>query len=152
MQTILKLHSISHRLHRRGFLRLSRLVDVFIRIGFSAAIPGAAIIGKNVIFHHGGIGVVLNKRSIIEDGCEIGVHVVLGSGVCHLKKHVVVHAGAKIIGPVTIGEGSVIAANAVVISDMPAGCLIAGVPAVIKRENIDILIHKQRTINVATKM
>ncbi len=152
MQAILKLHSISHSLHRRGFVNFSRLVDVFIRIGFSAAIPGAATIGKNVFFHHGGIGVVFNKKVIIEDGCEIGVHVVLGSGACHLKKNVVVHAGAKIIGSITIGEGSVIAANAVVLSDMPAGCLIAGVPAVIKRTDIDISLHKQRTVNMATKM
>jgi serine O-acetyltransferase len=148
LQAILRLHYISHALHKRGFLRLSRGVDVLIRLGFAAAIPGAATIGKNVFFHHGGIGVVLNKRVIIEDGCEIGVHVVLGSGACHLKQNVIVHAGAKIIGSITIGEGSVVAANAVVISDMPAGCLIAGVPAIVKQADIDISLHKQRTVKV----
>jgi serine O-acetyltransferase len=145
LQAILRLHHISHALHVRGFSTLSRCVDVIIRLGFAAAIPGAATIGKNVFFHHGGIGVVLNKRVIIEEGCEIGVHVVLDSGACHLQKNVVVHAGAKIIGSITIGEGSVIAANAVVIADMPAGCLIAGIPAIVKRTDIDVTLHKHST-------
>ena len=95
-----------------------------------------------MFFHHSGLGVVINNASVIEEGCEIGVHVVLGGraptvGAPHLERDVIVHAGAKIIGPIRIGRGSVVAANAVVLEDMPPHSLIAGVPAIAKRRDID---------------
>ncbi len=95
-----------------------------------------------MFFHHSGLGVVINNACVIERGCEIGVHVVLGGraplpGAPRLQRDVIVHAGARIIGPVQIGEGSVVAANAVVMADVPARCLVAGVPATIRRRDID---------------
>jgi serine O-acetyltransferase len=70
-------------------------------------------------------------------------------GAPHLETGVIVHAGAKIIGPVRIGAGSVVAANAVVTTDMPANCLIAGVPAVVKRSGIDNSIYRHDAPPVA---
>jgi serine O-acetyltransferase len=143
LQLISALHSVSHALDTQGIKLLSRLVDLVSRILFAASLPGRASIGKNVFFHHSGLGVVINGASVIEDNCEIGVHVVLGGrapiiGAPHLERGVIVHAGARIIGPVTVGEGSVIGANAVVLSDVPPRSLVVGVPGVVKRSGIEI--------------
>lgn len=138
MQMIARLHHASARLHRAGFRRFSRAVDGIIRIVFSAVIPGRARIGKRVFFGHSGLGLVLNESCIIGDDCFFGVHVVLGGdgeqeGAPHLEERVRVLAGAAILGPVRIGAGATVAAGAVVIDDVPAGALVAGVPAKIKR-------------------
>lgn len=142
MQTIAALHSLSSFFHRTGLGLLSRIVDAVTRICFAASVPGSAHIGRNVFFHHSGLGIVINGRSMIEDSCEIGVHVVLGGrapvvGAPVLERNVIVHAGAKIIGPIRIGEGSVVAANAVVLEDMPPRSMIAGIPATVRRSGID---------------
>ncbi|SEG60179.1 serine O-acetyltransferase [Bosea lathyri] len=142
MQAIARLHRLSHACHRRGVKGLSRLLDGVSRVAFGCSVPGRARIGQDVFFHHSGLGVVINGASVIEDGCEIGVHVVLGGrapvvGAPHIERDVIIHAGARIIGPVRIGQGSVVAANAVVLQDMPANSLIAGVPATVRRSGID---------------
>lgn len=121
---------------------LARVADVISRLMFAASIPGRARIGGNVFFHHSGLGVVINPLSVIEDDCEIGVHVVLGGrapdvGAPHLERGVIVHAGARLIGPICIGAGSVIGANAVVLDDVPPQSLAVGVPAIVKRSGID---------------
>lgn len=139
---LLLIHRASNALHRSGLRPLSRALDVLSRLLFAAAVPGRATIGRNVFFHHGGLGVVINGRSVIEDDCEIGVHVVLGGkapiiGAPHIERGCIVHTGAKLIGPIRIGAGSVVAANAVVVADVPPGPLVAGVPAVVKRSGID---------------
>lgn len=86
---------------------------------------------------------VINEDSIIEDGGEIGVGVVLGGrspdpGGPHLEIDAIVHAGAKIVDSTHIGWGSVITANAVVISDIPLANLVAGVPGIVKCSDIAI--------------
>ena len=142
MQWILRLHRLSSGLQRARLGVLSRAIDGISRLVFAASLPGRARIGERVFFHHSGLGVVVNKLSVIEDDCEIGVHVVLGGrapdiGAPYLERGVIVHAGARIIGPVRIGAGAVIGANAVVLDDVPSGALAVGVPAVVKRLEID---------------
>lgn len=142
MQLITRLHALSHALHHRRLRAGSRLLDGLSRLFFAASVPGRARIARSVFFHHSGIGVVINGASVIEERCEIGVHVVLGGrapviGAPHLEPDVIVHAGARIIGPIRIGRGCVVAANAVVLEDMPARSLVAGVPARVKRSGID---------------
>jgi serine O-acetyltransferase len=73
----------------------------------------------------------------------VGLQVLLGSrwpldGGPKLEEDVIVHSGAKIIGPVTIGRGSVIGANAVVLEDIPPKSLVVGVPGVVKKSGIRI--------------
>jgi serine O-acetyltransferase len=142
MQSIVRLQHLSSLCEAHGLGVLARWLDGLSRILFSASVPGMAKVGRNVFFHHSGLGVVINRACVIEDSCEIGVHVVLGgrapvSGAPHLERNVIVHAGAKIIGPVRVGEGSVVAANAVVLADVAPRSLVAGVPAITKRSGID---------------
>ena len=142
MQLIVRLHRLSAGLAARRMRPLSRVADLIVRLTFAASIPGRARIGSNVFFHHSGLGVVLNPLAVIEDDCEIGVHVVLGGrspeiGAPHLERGVIVHAGARLIGPIRIGAGSVIGANAVVLGDVPPQSLAVGVPAIVKRSGID---------------
>ncbi len=141
-QTIGRMVQLSGRLHRRGWRRGARLIEGLVRLGFGASVPGRATIAPSVFFHHSGLGVVINPLSVIEERCEIGVHVVLGGrapdiGAPHVEPGCILHAGAKLIGPIRIGRGSVIAANAVVLNDVPPGSRVAGVPAVVKRSGID---------------
>lgn len=138
----MRLVRLSQRLTRSPVRPLARPIEGIVRLAFGAAIPGKARISRDVFFHHSGLGVVINGATVIEQGCEIGVHVVLGGrapepGAPHLEPGVIVHAGARLIGPIRVGRGSIIAANAVVISDVPPHSLVAGVPGIVKRSDID---------------
>lgn len=138
---VMRLHHLSRWLFTRRLVRLSRVVERLIRLIYSARIPAEAQIDPSVHFSHNALAVVVTKMASIGPRCEIGTHVLLGSrwpraGGPQLAEDVIVHAGAKIIGPVVIGRGSVIGANAVVIDDVPARSLAVGVPAVIKKSGI----------------
>jgi serine O-acetyltransferase len=141
MQLLLRLHKTSRWLLDRRMKRLSRLLDTAIRVIYSARIPAEADIHPSVHFSHNALAVVITKEARIGAGCLIGTHAMLGSrwperGGPHLEEDVIVHAGAKIIGPVRIGRGSVIGANAVVLTDIPQFSLAVGVPAIIKKSGI----------------
>ncbi len=87
-----------------------------------------------------GVNVLVNSRAVIEHHCNIGDHSHVASGAilcgdCRLGAGVHVGAGAVIKQGVNVDDGAVIAAGAVVIADVPARCVMAGVPARIKREN-----------------
>jgi serine O-acetyltransferase len=141
MQLLVRLHKTSRWLLDRRMKRLSRLLDTAVRVVYSARIPAEADIHPAVHFSHNALAVVITKEARIGAGCLIGTHTMLGSrwpvrGGPHLEEDVIVHAGAKIIGPVRIGRGSVIGANAVVLTDIPQYSLAVGVPAVIKKSGI----------------
>jgi serine O-acetyltransferase len=143
MQGIMRMHRVSRAMHIFHMHFFARAIDTLIRIVFAARIPAQADIDRTVHFSHNGLAVVVTKESKIGAGCQIGTHVVLGSdwpksGGPNLGSNVIIHCGAKILGPITIGDGAIVAANAVVRTDLPAGCLAAGVPAVIKRENLEV--------------
>jgi serine O-acetyltransferase len=142
-QALLRLHALSRGLLDRRWVRLSRMIDRVIRLVYAARIPAEADIHPTVHFSHNALAVVVTKKAVIGPRCQIGMHVLLGSrwplhGGPRLEADVIVHAGAKIIGPVTIGRGSVIGANAVVLDDVPPGSLAVGVPAVIKKTGIRV--------------
>jgi serine O-acetyltransferase len=101
--------------------------------------PGATI-GRRVFIDHG-MGVVIGETAIIEDDCTLYHGVTLGGtswnkGKRHptLKQGVVIGAGAKILGPITIGRGAKIGSNAVVVKDVPAKATAVGIPARIVEE------------------
>lgn len=141
MQFVIQLHKVSRGLLDRRLPRLSRFLDTLIRFAYAARIPAKANIDPTVHFSHNALAVVITVEATIGPGCAIGTHVLLGSrwplqGGPTLEEGVVVHAGAKIIGPVRIGAWSVIGANAVVLSDVPPHSLAVGVPAVVKKSGI----------------
>lgn len=143
MQGIVRLHKLSRRLLNLRLRRLSRLVEHVIRLVYAARIPAEADINPSVHFSHNALAVVVTKKASIGPRCQIGMHVLLGSnwpqeGGPRLEQDVVVQCGAKIVGPVTIGRGSVIGANAVVLKDVPPHSLVVGVPGVIKKTGIRI--------------
>ena len=104
--------------------------------------PGATI-GKRLFIDHG-MGVVIGETTIIGDDCVLYQGVTLGgvgTGEHKVKRHptllnnVMVSAGAKVIGDVTIGNNSIIGAQTVVLKDVPDNCTVVGVPAFIVKEN-----------------
>jgi serine acetyltransferase len=104
---------------------------------YGIELPYSARIGRRVIFEHQH-GIVVHGQTVIGDDCIIRQGVTLGIRSMErlteapvLGKGVNVGAGAKIIGPVHVGDGAAIGANAVVLKDVPAGALAVGVPAVL---------------------
>ncbi|MBK4218111.1 serine acetyltransferase [Paracoccus caeni] len=78
-------------------------------------------------------GIVIHAGVVVEPGCLIMQQVTLGQlangGVPYLERDVYIGAGAKVLGPVRIGAGARIGANAVVLEDVPAGATAVGIPA-----------------------
>jgi serine O-acetyltransferase len=128
-----------------------RMIDYFIRLIFSCWMPHTARVGRNLVLGYGGLAVVIHSDAEIGDGVHIDQGVTIGGsgtrvGAPKIESNVYIGAGAKILGPITIGCGSIIGANAVVTKDVPPRSLAAGVPARIVRMDIDIdtfLYHKR---------
>ncbi len=111
--------------------------------------PGAQI-GRRFFIDHG-TGVVIGETTIIGDDCTVYQGVTLGgTGKDHGKRHptlgnnVLVGAGAKVLGPFTIGDNSNVAAGSVVLSAIPENCTAVGSPARVVKQNgkrVDRLDH-----------
>jgi serine acetyltransferase len=106
-----------------------------VRNLYGIELPYSAKIGRRVVFEHQH-GIVVHGQTVIGDDCIIRQGVTLGirsmdrlTEAPVLGRGVNVGAGAKIIGPVQVGDGASIGANAVVLKDVPAGALAIGVPA-----------------------
>lgn len=132
------LYRIARQLYLWKIPLLPKLIKLLIFLLYNSSIPYQAKIGKGSRFGYGGIGVVLHKRTIIGKNCMIGTNVTVGGKSGHQKipeigDNVYIATGAKIIGPVTIGNNVTIGANAVVLKDIPDNAIVAGVPAKIIR-------------------
>ena len=142
-------HRIANFFHLAGFHLIARIVSQTIRFFTGIEIHPGAKIGKNLFIDHG-MGVVIGETSEIGNNVTIYHAVTLGGSSPsidserqrHEKRHptvgddVVIGSGAQIIGPVKVGNGSRIAANAVVVKDVPENTTMVGVPAkAIKSEN-----------------
>jgi serine O-acetyltransferase len=126
---------------RRGILpRLLRHVCVlrhrFWSVVTGADVPLNARIGGGLLLPHAN-GIVIHPDAVIGPNCLLFQQVTIGAtqgGVPRIGGHVDIGAGAKIIGPITIGNHVLVGANAVVTRDVPAGCVVAGIPARIVRQ------------------
>jgi serine O-acetyltransferase len=128
-------HRVSHALWRRRLRFLARANSQLARWFTGIEIHPGARIGRRFFIDHG-MGVVIGETSEIGDDVMLYHGVTLGgrsrsTGKRHptLGDGVAVGAGAKILGPVTIGAHSVVGANAVVTRDAPADSVLVGVPA-----------------------
>lgn len=129
------LHRISHRLWLWKLKWLARFIAYLARALTGIEIHPGASIGRRFFIDHG-MGVVIGETAEIGDDVTLYHGVTLGGtswkeGKRHptLGNGVVVGAGAKILGPLTIGENAKIGSNAVVVKDVPAGVTAAGIPA-----------------------
>jgi serine O-acetyltransferase len=131
---------VKPKLLRAPFSVLYRLLFRHVRNVYGIELPYTAKVGRGVIFEHQS-GVVIHGSCVIGDGCVIRQGVTIGNRDWEtrfqaptLGNRVNVGAGAKIIGPIAIGEGATIGANAVVLADVPAGATAVGIPArIVKR-------------------
>ena len=130
-------HRISHWLHIHKLRTLARGLSPFARFLTGVEIHPGAKIGKCLFIDHG-MGIVIGETAEIGDYCNIYHGVTLGGtgkdkGKRHptLGNHVLVGAGAKILGPVTVGDNARIGGNAVVLKEVPPNATVVGVPGVI---------------------
>lgn len=110
-----------------------------VRNFYGIELPYTVQLGRRVVFEHQH-GIVVHGSTVIGDDCIIRQGVTLGLRSLDrldeapvLGRGVNVGAGAKVIGPVRVGDGAAIGANAVVLKDVPAGALAIGVPAELVR-------------------
>lgn len=122
---------------------LPKVIDRLIEFVFHCRLPYTIEIGEGFEVAHYGLGVFIHPRAQIGRNVFLGPTVHIGGRsqgweVPRIEDNVYIATGAKILGHVTVGEGSVIGANAVVIRSIPPRCIAAGVPARVIRENIDV--------------
>ncbi len=142
-------HQVSNFFYKAGFDLIARIISQTIRFFTGIEIHPGAKIGKNLFIDHG-MGVVIGETSEVGDNVTIYHNVTLGGSSPsidserqrHEKRHptighdVVIGSGAQIIGPIKVGNNARIAANAVVVKDVPENATMVGIPArAVKLEN-----------------
>lgn len=132
-------HRLAHALWVVKLKTLGRLVSHLARFLTGIEIHPGAKIGKGVFIDHG-MGVVIGETAEVGDGVLMYHNVLLGgTSLSRGKRHptverdVVIGAGAKILGPITVGAGAKIGAQAVVVRAVPAGCTVVGNPGKVVR-------------------
>ena len=132
-------HRIAHWFYRHRLFFLARCVSQWSRCWTGIEIHPGAKIGRRLVIDHG-MGIVIGETAEIGDDCLIYHGVTLGvTGKDHGKRHptlgnnVMVSAGAKVLGPFKVGDNSRIAANAVVLTEIPPDATAVGVPARVVR-------------------
>ena len=135
-------HRIAHFFYQMKWMFLARLISQVSRVFTLIEIHPGAVIGKNLFIDHGA-GVVIGETTVIGDNCTIYQNVTLG-GVSlkqekrhpTLENNVMIGAGAKVLGNITIGSFAKIGANSVVVKDVLQGQTVVGIPAKpLKKQN-----------------
>lgn len=132
------LHRLQRWLMDRGVPVLPRVVHRLIFLLFNCVVPPEAELGPGTWFGYGGMGVVIHKRARLGARVFLSPQVTIGGRSGHWEVPVVeddvyIGTGAKVLGPIRVGRGATIGANAVVIRDVPEEAVVAGVPARVVR-------------------
>ena len=143
-------YRLAHKLYKSEHYFSARMISQMARKITGIEIHPGATIGSGLFIDHG-MGVVIGETTEIGNNCTLYQGVTLGgTGKDQGKRHptlgdnVLVGAGAKVLGPVSIGNGSKIAAGAVVLKNVPENSTAVGIPAKIVRsggEKVDLLDH-----------
>jgi serine O-acetyltransferase len=146
------MHRLAHGLWHRGLKWLARFLSNVARLFTGIEIHPGAQIGRRFFIDHG-MGVVIGETAVIGDDCTLYHGVTLGGtswekGKRHptLGRDVVVGAGAKVLGPIEIGDGVRIGSNAVVVKPVPAGATVVGVPGHVIQPQPTDEQHKRRAV------
>ncbi len=133
------IHRLSHKIWQANFKWCARFIAHGARWMTGIEIHPAAKIGQRFFIDHG-MGVVIGETAVIGDDCTLYHGVTLGGtswqkGKRHptLGNGVVVGAGAKVLGPIEIGENARVGSNAVVVKPVPAGATVTGIPGRIRK-------------------
>ena len=129
-----QVHRLAHTLHKAGLRLPARFISHIGRAFTGIEIHPGARIGEGLFIDHG-MGVAIGETSVIGDNCHLFQGVTLGgTSTRRAKRHptlannVVVGAGAKVIGAVTIGDNAKIGAGSVVVTNVPENATVVGVP------------------------
>ncbi|AZO93527.1 serine O-acetyltransferase [Halocella sp. SP3-1] len=146
------IHRLSHSLYKIGLRTLPRIISQVARFFTGIEIHPGAVIGKGFFIDHG-MGVVIGETTEIGENVTLFQGVTLGgTGKEKGKRHptigdnVLIGAGAKVLGSITIARDSMIGAGSVVLHDVPANSTVVGVPGrVTKRAGKKI--HPEMELN-----
>ncbi len=134
-------YRISHWLYLHHCRFLARWVSQHAKFTTGVEIHPAAQIGRRLVIDHG-TGIVIGATAVIGDDCLLYQGVTLGgtgkeTGKRHptLGNNVMVGCGAKVLGPFKVGDNSKIAANSVVLKEVPPNCTVVGVPGQVVKVN-----------------
>lgn len=129
------LHCVAHWAWGAGFKFVGRFISHLARIFTGIEIHPAATVGRRVFIDHG-MGCVIGETAKVGDDVTLYHGVTLGGVTLDREKRhptignrVIVGSGAQVLGPITVGEGALIGANAVVLADVPSGVTMVGIPA-----------------------
>lgn len=143
------MHRLSHALWQRSFKWPARVMSNVARLFTGIEIHPGAVIGRRLFIDHG-MGVVIGETAIIGDDCTLYHGVTLGGTTWQKgKRHptlgcdVVVGAGAKVLGPISIGDGARIGSNAVVVKAVPPGGTVVGVPGRVIERAVDAAARRR---------
>ena len=152
------MHRLSHWLWGHGLKWLARVLSNIARLFTGIEIHPGARIGRRFFIDHG-MGVVIGETTEIGDDCTLYHGVTLGGtswdkGKRHptLGRDVVIGAGAKILGPIMIGDDVRIGSNAVVLKDVPQGMTVVGVPGRLVSGAEMTIIKDEKRQAIARKM
>lgn len=140
-------HRVAHWLFTHHMKFLGRWVSQIARRRTGVEIHPAAKIGRRLVIDHG-TGIVIGATAEIGDDCLFYQGVTLGgTGAARGKRHptignnVMIGCGAKVLGPFKVGDNARIAANSVVLNEVPANSTVVGVPGRVVRLNGEKLDH-----------
>lgn len=141
MAVLERAHAMSHTLHERGLTPLAEVISGMMRVAFGVRLPPGVELGEGTFFSSGGLGTVLHRRARVGRNCIISSCVTLGirdngGGAPVIEDDCFIGSGARILGDVRVGSGSIVGANCVVIHDVPPNSVVAGVPGRIVRSDI----------------
>ena len=152
--TALFWHFFAHRLYKAGWPTLARRVALHSRHVTGIEIHPGATIGRGLFIDHG-MGVVIGETAIIGDRVTIYQGATIGAtgNEKTFKRHptigsdVIIGSGAKVLGPVTIGDNVKVGANSVVLQDVPSNSTAVGIPAQIKtRRKLEVVENNKEYV------